>query len=46
MGDALQGVGKAMGVVVGGVDAPVITCLMMADMANAVNYRVTHVDVG
>ena len=34
-----------MGVVVHGVDTPFITCLVMLNMPDAINRRVSHIDV-
>ena len=45
MGDALHGVLKGMGVVVHGVDAPLVPGAVMAGVVDAVDDRVPHVEV-
>ena len=35
-----------MGVIVSRVDAPLVTGLVMNDMPNAIQHRVTHIDIG
>ena len=46
VGNTLQGIGNAVGIVVGWVNAPLITGLMMTDMPDTVENRITHIDVG
>ena len=46
MGDALDGVGLAVRVVVHGVDAPLVAGAVMGDVENAVHDGVAHVEVG
>ena len=46
MGDALYGVGLAVGKVVGGIDAPLVAGAVVGDLEDAVDDRVAHVEVG
>ena len=46
MGDALDRVRQAVREVVGGVDAPAVAAAVVRGVADAVNRRVAHVDVG
>ena len=47
VGDALQGVGDGVGVVVGGIQAPLAAGLMMDHpVADAIEHRIAQVDVG
>ena len=43
VGDVLQGVHNAVGVVVGGVHTPLLPCLWMGHIFDAVRYQVKHV---
>ena len=46
MGDALDGIGLAVGVVVHRVDAPLIAGAMVRGVEDAIHDRIAHVDVG
>jgi hypothetical protein len=45
MSDAFKGILQRMGKVIHRIDAPFVLGLMMADVHDAVEHRVTHVDV-
>ncbi len=45
MGDALHGVLKGMGIVVHGIDAPLVPGAVMAGVIDTVDHRITHVEV-
>ena len=45
MGNAFDGIGNGVGVVIHGIDTPFIACIMMMGAANAVNHWVAHIDV-
>ncbi len=45
MGYVLQGVTDGVGKIVHGIDTPIITCLMVPGVLDAVNNRVTHIHI-
>ncbi len=46
MGDALQGIGLPVRPVIHGINAPAITCAVMALMQDAVHDRIPHIHIG
>ena len=45
MRDSLNGVGLAMGPIVGGVNAPLVSCAWMGHMQDAVHNGIPHVQI-
>ena len=45
MGDAFDGIRDAVCIVVGRIDAPLGPCLMMLDVSDAIEHRVTHIHI-